>query len=157
MVFHSPAVVVALSAAIAFLFLIQVIHVLKNDTTQMFFLTTRTRNPLGPATASVKLITALMYGIPGCAILALLITAAVKTGPSRLLMWFSTNFGMVSVGCFFLVIGLVGLLRPELIVKGASAAHPSLKANLEGSFTQMLTRLISTFLLGFGLFFLAIV
>ena len=151
------AVAIVLSLATACLLLIQAAHILKNGETQMFFLQSRGAQESVHLRGSTKVTGALMYGIPACVVFCILAVAAAKNGLSVILRWIVADIGNLFGGIILFIAGLFALLRPDVVLRWAAAAHPDVETKLDNRFGKVLTRALGAFLSGFGLLILALI
>lgn len=152
-----PALVITLSATIASLLIMQALHVLQTGETQLFFLRPIRRENLVRVPQTLLLAHVLIYGVPGCAVFGILLLAAIRTGEERILHWFSANGGMCAAGIFFVVMGLLTMLRPDLLLRSVAAAHPNVAVDPENRSVKVVTTCIGVCLLGFGFLFMAVI
>lgn len=150
----SMAVVITIVISTACLLLLQAIHILKSGDTHPFFFPPKGQNHAGKLSSATKIGGILIYGVPACAILSLLVFAALKNGTQKILIWFTADSGNIIGGFILFIGGLLAILWPGWILKGVQAANPDTDIRLETAFGTRLTRLLGALLLGFGLFLL---
>jgi hypothetical protein len=151
------AIVITISVATALILLGQAVHVLTRGQTQIFFLHNKRLQGKTTLRMPMKIAGALMYGIPGCAVLLILTVAIVKNGPSFVLARIAADIGNLIGGVILFAAGLLALFRPDVVLGWAAAAHPDVAVKLDTQFGGVLTRVLGTLLLGFGLLILAFI
>jgi hypothetical protein len=95
------------------------------------------------------------YAIPGLAILAILMRALLKIDRHRLLAWAVDHSGGLIGGFFMLGIGLLSLLRPDIMVRWLQSAYPKRELSEDNPSLVLFVRGLGVFISAFGLFIVA--
>lgn len=139
----------------AVLLVLQGVHVFRHGDMRPFF---DERNRHRPANALLtphaRLTAGVFYVAAGTAVLSLLLIALWRTG-FRLLQWLANHFIPLGFGVFFLVYGLVGALRPRVIIRSVRAAYAVSDFDRDDSVARNLVRVICVGLIAASLLILA--
>jgi hypothetical protein len=145
--------VVALSAAIAVVFLIQAVHVIGSGDTVPFFSRTRRRPDQGISGAR-RWLAAALTGVPGCAMVGILTVATVENPMIRKSLL--ADPGNAVGGLALCSLGWSGVLWPGWVVRSLRRAYPTADVNLERPSVVPLIRMLAAMNLAAGLWLLSL-
>jgi hypothetical protein len=100
------AAIMTAFAAAAFVLLFQAIHTVKTGSAQWFFISALSGGTSPSRLTSNRVQGVLWYGLPGCALLALLVYAAVEHGKSAMLALRVEDWGNLVGGLILFTGGL---------------------------------------------------
>lgn len=95
---------------------------------------------------------AIIYTIPGLAIVCILIAALFRNGVHSFYQWLSSHIVGLFGGLFLFTYGLVALLRPDVVIRWVASAHPDYDLAERNPSMQYFVRVLGVFVSGFALF-----
>ncbi|MBP7569754.1 MAG: hypothetical protein KBA95_06815 [Acidobacteria bacterium] len=149
------ALVIVGGLVTACLLLSQGVHVMRKGNTRPFFQESGEMSDLQLSLKpGARLPVALLYLIPGAAILGLLVLALLRSDRPGLSEWL-TDHGFELAGAIFLfVYGLVAILRSQIVLRWIASPYQDPEARLRSSSARSFIRVLGVILSAFGLYIL---
>jgi len=151
------AIVMTAFAAAAFVLLLQAMHVLKTGSLLWFFISAPPPPISDARTTSNRVLGVVVYGLPGCALLSLLVYKAVTQGKSAILAAPAADLGNLVGGLILFTLSFSIVLWPRWMLKSVQASYPNVDLKIETGLMRAFMRVVAAGVMGLGLLLLSFV